>query len=219
VAVHPLGPHLADTLIQRVHARYGQGFELERGGAPRCATASTARPAASCCRQAPIAHADVMAQFERREVEKEYLAIVLGVPERDGGVIDMPIGAGAREPIELKMTIAPTASPRARLARARAPRGLRARRPARPHRPPAPDPLHMDAIGHPLVGDKLYGAGRGLFERASTARSRAPTCAARLPRHALHNHRVGFRSPALGRRVEVVSEPAEDMRRSRRSRA
>ena len=33
----------------------------------------------------PEAHADVMKQFERRKVEKEYLTIVAGVPDREGG--------------------------------------------------------------------------------------------------------------------------------------
>ena len=35
VVVHPSGRYVSDTLIQRVHARYGGGFELEKLGAPR----------------------------------------------------------------------------------------------------------------------------------------------------------------------------------------
>src|SRR5258705_251541 len=52
-----------------------------------------------------VAHADVMGQFERREIDKEYLAIVRGSPESDGGTIDYPIGSCRVSDIELKMGV------------------------------------------------------------------------------------------------------------------
>jgi 23S rRNA pseudouridine1911/1915/1917 synthase len=215
VVVHPSGRYLADTLIQRVHKRYGQGFELERGGAPRlCHRLDRETSGVVLVGKSPIAHADVMGQFERREVEKEYHAIVWGVPERDGGTIDMPIGEARASKIELKMTIVADGQPSRtdwRVLERFADCALVSCEPftGRQHQ----IRLHMAAIGHPLVGDKLYGADDGLFERALDGElTRADMQELGMERHALHNHRVGFRSPASGEWVDVQSPLPADMR-------
>jgi 23S rRNA pseudouridine1911/1915/1917 synthase len=214
VVVHPSGRYLSDTLIQRVHKRYGQGFELERGGAPRlCHRLDRETSGVVLVGKNPIAHADVMGQFERREVEKEYQAIVWGVPERDGGTIDMPIGEARVSKIELKMTIqADGQASRTdwRVLERLGDCALVACSPytGRQHQ----IRVHMAAIGHPLVGDKLYGEDEGLFERAlDDELTRADLEALGMERHALHNQHVGFRSPASGEWVDVRSPLPADM--------
>jgi len=215
VPVHPAGRHMVDTLIQRVHARYGQGFELERGGAPRlCHRLDRETSGIVLIGKHPEAHADVMGQFERREVEKEYLAIVWGVPEREGGTVDLPIGPARASAIELKMTIAVDgAASRTdwRVLQRHDGCSLFACSPytGRQHQ----IRVHMEAIGHPVVGDKLYGPDEGLFQKGLDGElDQGDLRLLGMPRQALHNHRVAFRSPATGARLEVRSELPADMR-------
>lgn len=215
VPVHPSGRHLVDTLIQRVHAKYGEGFELERGGAPRlCHRLDRETSGVVLVGKHPEAHADVMRQFERREVEKEYFAIVHGVPERDGGVVDMPIGPARASSVELKMTIAVDGFPSRtdwRVIERFDDCALVSCSPftGRQHQ----IRVHLEAIGHPVVGDKIYGADEGLFQKALDGELDARDLEVLgMARHALHNHRVAFRSPATRERVEVTSPLPDDMR-------
>jgi 23S rRNA pseudouridine1911/1915/1917 synthase len=52
----------------------------------------------------------------------------------------------------------------------------------------------MAALGHPVAGDRLYGAAASLWNR-----------------YFLHAHRVGFRSPASGEPVRVESPLPPDL--------
>ena len=214
LAVHPSGRHLSDTLIQRVHARYGAGYELERGGAPRlCHRLDRETSGVVLVGKHPEAHADVMGQFERREVEKEYLAIVHGSPRVDGGTVDFPIGPAHASGVGLKMTALADGQPSRtdwRVVERYPGCALVSCAPltGRQHQ----IRVHLAAIGHPVVGDKLYGDDEGLFQRAlDGVLTRDDHRALGLSRHALHNHRVAFRSPASGERVEVVSALPADM--------
>ena len=73
--------------------------------------------------------------------------------------------------------------------------------------------VHLAAMGHAIVGDKLYGPDDGLFTRAlAQALDADDLRALELNRHALHNHRLVFRTPAGGESVEVRSPLAPDLR-------
>ena len=71
--------------------------------------------------------------------------------------------------------------------------------------------VHMEAIGHPVVGDKLYGHDETIFlrhgDRALTERDHELL---ELPRQALHSHALGFDHPVSGR-VRVESPWPEDL--------
>jgi 23S rRNA pseudouridine1911/1915/1917 synthase len=216
VPVHPAGRHMSDTLIQRVHARYGQGFDLERGGAPRlCHRLDRETSGIVLVGKHPEAHADVMRQFERRLVEKEYLAIVEGVPERDGGVIDMPLGPARASSVELKIAVQVDGWSSRTDWRVIARQSGSALLACAPHTGRQHQiRVHLQAIGHPVVGDKIYGPDEALFQKSLDGELDARDLALLgMPRHALHNHRVAFRSPASGQRVEVVSPLPADMQR------
>jgi 23S rRNA pseudouridine1911/1915/1917 synthase len=68
--------------------------------------------------------------------------------------------------------------------------------------------VHMAAAGHPVVGDKLYGASEKLFMR-SCDQGLTPellACFDNLPRHALHAHRLVFPHP-VSRRPTAIESP------------
>ncbi|MDZ4773611.1 MAG: RluA family pseudouridine synthase [Planctomycetota bacterium] len=214
MAVHPSGRYLVDTLIQRVHARYGAGFELETAGAPRlCHRLDRETSGLVVIGRTPTGHADVQQQFERREVEKEYLTIVHGVPDRDSGVIDYPIGQARASHVGIKMAIAVDGQDCRtswRVIERKRNVSLVACEPftGRQHQ----IRVHMAAIGHPVVGDKLYGDDDSYFEKGLAGTLSAQDMRELgMDRHALHNHRIAFRSPETGEWIEVLSPLPSDM--------
>ena len=215
LAVHPAGRHLTGTLIQKVHAMYGSR-ELPRSARPRlCHRLDRETSGVVLVGKHPRAHAELMRQFEDREVEKEYFAIVQGAPELEGGVIDYDLGPARGSAIGIKMAAVARGLPSRtgwRVVERRAGCTLVACRPhtGRQHQ----IRVHMEAIGHPLVGDKLYGPDEAYFQRAADGTlSDEDLDALELPRQALHNHRLVFTSPSRGERVEVISPLARDMAR------
>ena len=59
--------------------------------------------------------------------------------------------------------------------------------------------VHLASIGHPVVGDRLYGAPAKIAGE--------PT----LPRYFLHAHRIRFQQPATGQPVTVESPLPADL--------
>lgn len=215
LAVHPSGRYLADTLIQRVHAHYGLE-STDRELRPRLAHRLDRETSGIVLiGKHPEAHANLMGQFEDRLVEKEYLAIVRGEPELDGGVIDFPLGPARHSAIGLKMAPLADGQPSRTewsVVERHAGYTLVACRPhtGRQHQ----IRVHMEAIGHPLVGDKLYGYDEHYFQKAADGTlTKADMRALEHPRQALHNRFLAFTSPATGERVTVESPLAPDLRR------
>jgi 23S rRNA pseudouridine1911/1915/1917 synthase len=131
-------------------------------------------------------------------VEKVYLALVHGVVAAQTGVIEKPISRDPRR--RVRMT--------ARLSAGRAARTeyrVLRRWPAftllevrigtgRTHQ----IRVHLSSVGHPVVGDRLYGA-------PSSIAGRPP-----LQRYFLHACRIRFRQPSTGAEIRVESPlPAE----------
>ena len=141
------------------------------------------------------AHEHLAEQFRSRNVRKIYLALVHGKMPRDSGTITLPISRDPRR--RTRMT-------------ARGNKGRHARtdwrvieavlHTGRTHQIRA----HFAAIGHPIVGDTLYGAPRGL--RAGTRN--LPL----LERNFLHAARIGFSHPSTGTWVEVRAPLPRDLR-------
>jgi 23S rRNA pseudouridine1911/1915/1917 synthase len=142
-----------------------------------------------------FAHRDLASQFSSRSVEKEYLALVNGIPRRDTGRIDAPID---RDPVRRTRMTARTGRGRAALTDYRVIRRFERNallevriHTGRTHQ----IRVHLSSIGHPVAGDRLYGA---------------PPLTG-LPRFFLHAHRIRFRTPATGQTVELVSPLPPDL--------
>lgn len=153
----------------------------------------------------PESASQLGAMTMRREIGKEYLALVAGRVQDEHGIIDAPLGRlGISEgnPIWLRQgVIAPDdaegrrsasaqsefwrmmASDSATLLRLRAHTG-------RLHQLR----VHLAHIGHPVIGDKIYGPDPNLYLKF-IAEGWTTEHARRLisPRHALHAHRLDFR--------------------------
>jgi 23S rRNA pseudouridine1911/1915/1917 synthase len=151
------------------------------------------------------AHQRLAAQFSGRQVEKIYLALVHGNVKSESGRIERPI---ARDPVRRVRMTARLEDGRAawseyRVLRRFQPRAARTSGftllevrigTGRTHQ----IRVHLSSLGHPVVGDGLYGA-------PEKVEGRPP-----LGRYFLHAHRIRFHLPSTGAEMSVVSPlPAE----------
>ena len=144
-------------------------------------------------------------QFKNRTIEKVYLAIARGPFRENEGVIDVAIG---RHPTERKRMSTRTRKGRAALTHWRVKErfdGLTLLeilpRTGRTHQ----IRVHLSAMGHPLLGDPLYGKQGTLQDPVLRE------CSKRLKRQALHAYHLRFVHPRTGERVEFVSPLPSDM--------
>lgn len=150
------------------------------------------------------AHERLAEQFRTRNVRKIYLALVHGKMQRDSGTITLPISRDPRR--RTRMTARAAKGRHARTdwrVIARLDRCVlveAALHTGRTHQIRA----HFAAIGHPVVGDTLYGAPRGL----RAGKRDFPL----LERNFLHAARIGFSHPSSGAWVEVRAPLPTDLR-------
>ena len=197
--VHPAGRIVSGTLVNALLARCrdlsGVGGELKPGIVHRLDKGTS-----GCIVVAKndAAHRAISAQFARREVEKEYLAIVHGAPPGGRGVVDAPI---ARHPVERKrMAVRKDRGRESATSYETLERfvgfslaALRLRT-GRTHQ----IRVHMAHLGCAVLGDALYGR-----------RKPAEAEGVRAARPMLHAWRIGFVHPAGGvtLRVEAPIPP------------
>lgn len=198
LVVHPGAGTADDTLVNALLAQYpelatvgdtarpGIVHRLDKGTSGLLMVART-----------EAARAGLVDQLSSRSVERRYLAVACDHLENDRGVVDAPIGRDRRRPT--RMTVVADG------------------RDARTHytvlrRATSPGPasvlecrletgrthqirVHMRAIGHPIVGDALYG---GYRENMA------------FDRPALHAAVLGFTHPVSGERLRFEAEPPPD---------
>jgi 23S rRNA pseudouridine1911/1915/1917 synthase len=127
-------------------------------------------------------------QFKDREVRKEYFALVYGKVAQPEGTVDAPLG---RDPVDRKKISVRARRRRAAVTRYKlveyvGPCSLLIVHPetGRTHQ----IRVHLASLGHPVVGDTVYGGGRSLSGELQPLVSG-------LGRFFLHAHRLEFRHP------------------------
>jgi len=156
----------------------------------------------------PLAHRSLTEQLRARRVKREYLALVVGALTA-GGRVDAPIGRHPTKRTSMSVALAGRASITDYRVLARySHHSLLAVQllTGRTHQ----IRVHMAHIGHPLVGDPVYGGRppptRGLSEAAKDALRG-------FPRQALQAIRLGLLHPAHGKRISWEVPMAKDLAR------
>jgi 23S rRNA pseudouridine1911/1915/1917 synthase len=221
MVVHPAAGNPAGTLVNALIAHCGKSLSgiggvmrpgivhrLDKDTSGLIVAAKTDR-----------AHRSLAGQFadhgRRGPLERGYLALIWGAPERAEGTIEAALGRSARnrEKIEVKQAGGRPAVTHYRVVERYGPRD----------RPPVAALIecrletgrthqirvHLAAIGHPLIGDRLYGAG--FATKARLLPEPARSLAAAFPRQALHAYLLGFEHPARGEEMRFESQIPADM--------
>jgi 23S rRNA pseudouridine1911/1915/1917 synthase len=192
---------LVNALLHRLGKLSGTGGALRPGIVHRLDRETSG---AMIVARNDAAHENLAGQFKSRNVRKIYLALVHGKMPRDSGSITLPISRDPRH--RTRMTARGKTGRHARtdwrvitrLDRCTLVEAVL--HTGRTHQIRA----HFAAIGHPVVGDTLYGAPRNL--RAGT--QNVPL----LERNFLHAARIGFSHPSTGAWVEVHAPLPRDLR-------
>ena len=192
VVVHPAAGHRENTLSQLLEPLTGGG-EPERAGIVH----RLDRDTSGLMVVARSAQTLRMLQqaLARREIEREYIALVEGRPPARSGTIEAPIGRDPR--VRTRMAVGGSGAREARthFTLDRALEGTSLLRltldTGRTHQ----IRVHLRAIGHPVCGDPEYGT-KGMLG---------------LERQFLHATRLAFEHPITGERVEVISPLPPDL--------
>jgi 23S rRNA pseudouridine1911/1915/1917 synthase len=148
--------------------------------------------------------------FARRQVRKRYLAIVRGQLEGER-LVDAPLGLeGGR--VRVRMAVREDGLPSRTRVVALGQAGAYTLVSAHPETGRQHQiRTHLAAIGHPIVGDKLYPDEELFMEWADHGMSEPLLARLELPRHALHAAALDFPHPATGERVGVESPLPRDL--------
>ena len=199
MVVHPAPGHVDDTLVNALIALYPdiqrENSEQRPGIIHRLDKDTSGLIIVA--RNAAI-HLALADQMKRHAIVKHYLALVEGVVALDQGSIDAPIGRNPRHRQQMAITTV-----RSRAARTHFRVQERFERhtlllleleTGRTHQ----IRVHLKAIGHPIVGDPVYGSGS--INRGLT-----------LKRQFLHAYQLKFTHPITGNTVNLEAPLPEDL--------
>jgi len=194
---HPTASRLTGTLVNRL---VGMGLPLSSAGGPlrpgivhRLDVGTSGLLIVASTDQA---HLELTAMLRRHEMDRRYLALVLGAVAHDRFAVDAPLGrVGSR--IRVRAVTGKEAETvfevrdrfdRATLLEAAPTTG-------RTHQ----IRVHLSAVGHPVLGDRTYGGGGDDAKRLE------------LTRPFLHSWRLSFEHPITGERIEVEDPLPPDL--------
>jgi len=205
LVVHPGAGRTTGTLVHALlaHCRELPGIGgVERPGIVHRLDRETSGVMVAAKSEA--AHASLSAQFKARVVRKRYLALVRGTVGHETGRIEAAIGRRERDRKRMGVRARGGREARTdyRVLRRRADMTLieASLETGRTHQ----IRVHFAHIGHPVVGDTVYG-GRG-------SRRLAASDAPRAGRQMLHAWRLGFHHPRTGVWVEFTAPVPGDLR-------
>jgi 23S rRNA pseudouridine1911/1915/1917 synthase len=232
LVVHPAAGNWTGTLVNALIAHCGDslsgiGGERRPGIVHRLDKDTTGLMVVA---KNDRAHAALAAQFADHgrsgaPFERGYLAFVWGAPHRPHGKIDRPIDRDPRA----RDRMAVRESGREAVTHWQILERYAAANPARPQAGNAPASVasllacrletgrthqirvHLGSIGHPLLGDRVYGAG--FRTKAALLPQPAQAALASLGRQALHAHVLHLKHPLTNEIVEFRSELPPDLAR------
>lgn len=192
LVVHPAPGHANGTLVNALLAHCtlpGIGGVQRPGIVHRLDKDTTGAIAIAKTDQA---HQHLQAQLKAKTARREYLGIVHGSPRSESGTIDLPIG---RHPVERKkMAVVSIEHGRAAVTHWQVKERLGnytlmqfSLETGRTHQ----IRVHTAHIGHPILGDAVYGSGR--------------SAGVNLPGQALHAWRLRLQHPLTEEWIEVTA--------------
>jgi len=220
LVVHPAPGNPDRTLVNALIAHCGPGLTgiggVRRPGIVHRLDKDTSGVMVAA--KTAAAHASLSAQFAARSVDRAYRAIAWGAPTPPSGDIETLIGRSphnrkkmavvnrngklALTHYETERLLGPAHAPLASLLACKLSTG-------RTHQ----IRVHLAHIGHPLIGDPVYGRAqnRRRNRRSATVSPEARAVMAAFPRQALHAFRLGLDHPASGDRLFFETKLPEDM--------
>jgi 23S rRNA pseudouridine1911/1915/1917 synthase len=205
---------LVNALLHHFKALSGLGGELRPGIVHRLDRATSGLMVVA---KNDEAHRRLARQFSGREVHKTYVALVHGWPKKDRGTIQSAIGrdalrrtrmttkrAGGRDAVTHYAVTRKVDSPYGKFALVE----LKIET-GRTHQ----IRVHMASLGHPVVGDSLYGAPGELRAQSNKRRAAGMPAALALERNFLHSARLELAHPRTGKALEFQRPLPQELER------
>lgn len=193
LVVHPARGHRTGTLAQALAPRASGGEDPTRAGIVHRLDRDTS--GLLVVAKHDLVHRALKSQLASRQIHREYVALVDGLPGARSGTIDAPIGRDRHDRLSMSID---SDHPRPARTHFQLERTLGASsllrvvlETGRTHQ----IRVHMAAIGHPLVGDRRYGGPMRYG----------------LKRQFLHARRLALEHPITGQPLDVSSPLPDDL--------
>lgn len=210
---------LVNALLYRFQALSSTGGELRPGIVHRLDKETSGLIVVA---KSDEAHMKLAELFSNRQIRKVYVALVQGWVEREKGTITAAL---SRDPVRrTRMTTRPAENSRSAISHYTVIGRIESRfgkftllqvriETGRTHQ----IRVHLASLGHPVVGDTLYGASAQLADQAALQRGSSRTRGGkaqaervRLGRNFLHAARIEFTHPLNGKPIQLEAPlPAE----------
>ncbi len=205
--VHPSHGHLLDSVIQRIHVRHTALYGKTRDMPTLCHRLDRETTGLILAAKDQLSRTRLGRQFEARSVQKAYLALVEGVLDKEEGVIDFPLGKDLDSEVRLKIGVRKEQEGWPSVTQWKVGKRLPQRtllelypKTGRQHQLR----VHLAAIGHPIVGDKLYRGGDALFLRHIRKElTSEDKNLLDMTHQALHSWKLSFEHPMTGEAMEL----------------